>query len=636
MGKKAAESRGTKPPAAYLAGLLEYVNDAIISMDLDLVILSWNKAAERLYGWTAPEAIGNRIVDLLASEYPKDSLDLLIRTLKETGQYEGELIHHHKDGTPITVLTSGSVRTDDDGNPTGYVSINRDITDRRRAEEELLKTQFAIDRAADALFWIQPDGRIVEVNDAACRLLGHARGELLSMYVDQIDPSEHDWQSLWSELQQKGSITFESQHVTKTGRLVPVEVVSNYLDFRGKEFACAFVRDITERKELQAQLLQAQKLETIGTLAGGIAHDFNNILGPILGYTDMLLADQPEDSAIKSDLQHIMRAANRAKDLVQQILLFSRGGEHDRKPVLIHLIVTEALKLLKATLPTTIEIRHKIDPHCGAVLADPTQIHQVLLNLCTNAQHAMGEAGGVLTVRLNRFEADEEFARVHADMKPGHYVELNVSDTGHGIDPSSLARIFEPFFTTKQVGEGTGLGLSVVHGIVVRHGGAITVESTPSRGSSFRVFWPRAIVREVHVEMKELPHAANNESVLYVEDDDEVATVGKKMMERLGYRVTVALTGMDALEMFRDDPERFDAVVTDQTMPGMPGSELARELLKIRPGLPIVLMTGYSESITSETAGRMGIRGFLRKPIVTSELAVALRDSIDKTPTPQG
>jgi len=219
-------------------------------------------------------------------------------------------------------------------------------------------------------------------------------------------------------------------------------------------------------------------------------------------------------------------------------------------------------------------------------------------------------------------------------MKPGHFVELTVSDTGHGIDPSSLTRIFEPFFTTKHVGEGTGLGLSVAHGIAVRHGGAITVDSTQSRGTSFHVYLPMSVVEEVPAEVEKLPLAASEESVLYVEDQDDVATVGRTMMERLGYHVTVALTGMDALEMFRADPGRFDVVVTDQTMPGMTGSDLARELLQIRPDLPIVLMTGYSESVTSETASRMGIRGFLRKPIVTSELAVALRDSIDKEPTP--
>jgi PAS domain S-box-containing protein len=915
MSNKTTKSKGTTPPAKYLAGLLEHVNDAIISMDLDLMILSWNKAAERLYGWTSDEAIGNRIIDLLESEYPNDSRDQLIGTLRGTGQYEGQLIHHHKDGTPITVLTSGSVLTDGDENVVGYVSINRDVTDRQQAEdalrwwahafehlewgvviggdnntlammnpafarmhgytveeltgrpilevfapevrsvvpdhiaaahekgfhtfesihvrkdgscfpvrinltavkdkvgnilyraasvfditgerrsdealresesryrhmfesasvamiegdvsklkkkfdelreggvsdlreylienpefiiktigevsltdinqkaielfeahdadelrralpsvflpetyeryremlvafaedrdhfetetvvttlngnrrhifllatfpregapfdnplvsifdvtarketeEALLKTQFAIDRAADALLWIQPDGRIVEVNDAACRLLGYPRGELLSMCIDQIDPMERDWDSAWSELASKGSITMESNHVTKEGRLIPVEVVSNYLDYRGKEYICAFVRDITERKELESQLLQSQKLETIGTLAGGIAHDFNNILGPILGYTDMLLADQPEGSPMTADLEHIMRAANRAKDLVRQILLFSRGGVHDRKPVLIQLIVNEALKLLEATLPPTIEIRRQIDPDCGAVLADPSQVHQVLLNLCTNAQHAMRDKVGKLTVSLSEFEADGDFVRTLAGMKPGRYVKMTVSDTGHGIDAASIERIFEPFFSTKHVGEGTGLGLSVAHGIVVRHGGAITVDSTLGRGTTFHVYLPRAEREESPVDVDVLQRASCEESVLYVEDRDEVASVGRTMMERLGYNVTVALTGMDALELFRANPDRFDVVVTDQTMPGMTGAELASELLEIRPELPIVLMTGYSEAITADSARRMGIRGFLRKPIVTRELAVTLRQAIDPLPTPQ-
>jgi PAS domain S-box-containing protein len=916
MSKVTTKKKTPKPSAAFQARLLEYVNDTIISMDLDLTILSWNRSAQRLYGWTADEAIGNRIVDLLKTKYLMHSRDHLITTLRETGRYEGQVIHHHKDGTPITVLTSVGVLPDDDGTATGYISINRDITDRQKAdealrwwahvfehlewgvvisgerdtlalmnsafadmhgftveeltgrpivevfapearaevpkhiaathrkghhtfesthirkdgslfpvrihltavkdkagkvlyraasvfdisgqhraeealresetryrhmfesasvamlesevpalkselqrlrdtgvsdirgyvddhpefvrravsmialtgvnqkavelfdasdadelrrslhgiflpetyetfremliafaeneehfeseallctlrgeqrhifllasfpregatlenplvsifditarkqaEEALLKTKFAIDHAADALLWFLSDGRIVEVNAAACRLLGYAREELLSMGADQVNPMDRDWESAWSELKSKGSLTVESTLVANGGHRIPVEIVSNYLDYHGREFNCAFVRDITERKELESQLLQAQKLETIGTLAGGIAHDFNNILGPILGYTDMLLADQPEDSRIRSDLEHIMHAANRAKDLVQQILLFSRRGEQDRRPVQIQLIVKEALKLLKATMPSTISIRQVIDPECGAVLADPTQIHQVLLNLCTNARHAMRETGGVLTVRLSPFEADEEFVRLHAGMIPGRFVELTVSDTGHGIDESSLARIFEPFFTTKQVGEGTGLGLSVAHGIVVRHGGTITVESVPGQQTAFHVYLPRADVKEIELDREDLPCAANDESVLYVEDRDEVASVGRTMMERLGYRVTLALSGMDALELFRDDPDRFDVVVTDQTMPGMTGSELARELLRIRPDLPIVLMTGYSEAVTAESAKRMGIRGFLRKPIVSRELAVTVREAVDKEPSETG
>jgi PAS domain S-box-containing protein len=503
-----------------------------------------------------------------------------------------------------------------------------DFTDRKRTEEALLKTQFAIDHAADALFWIQPDGRIVEVNDATCRYLGYTREELLSMRIRDIDRHNIDWDAEWEAFKEKGSITIESVHVGKDGRRIPVEVVANYLDYHGTEFCCAFVRDITERQELEAQLRQAQKLETIGTLAGGIAHDFNNILGPILGYTDMLLDDQEDGSPIKADLGHILKAANRAKELVQQILLFSRQGEQERKPTQIHLIVREALKLLKATLPSTIEIRQSIDPECGAVLADPTQIHQVLLNLCTNAQHAMRDSDGVLTVGLESFEADEEFVRVHQGLEKGGYVRLIVSDTGHGINASSLEHIFEPFFTTKVVGEGTGLGLSVAHGIVVRHGGTIAVESAPEVGTSFHVFLPSVAEGPAETTSAAVPHTGLNATVLYVEDQQDVAEVGRTMMERIGYKVTLASSGTDALERFREDADRFDLVVTDQTMPGMTGVDLARELLRFRPDLPVVLMTGFSDTVTPASARNLGIRGFIRKPIVTRELAVALHKAL--------
>jgi len=914
MSKKTSGATGAQQRIKYEAALLKYVNDAIVSMDLDLVIRSWNDAAERLYGWTADEAVGKGLTKLLDSEYPRDSREAAVKSVAESGQYEGEFIHHHKDGTPIIVLSSVSVLEDDNGETIGYVSINRDITgrqkagealrwwthvfehiewgvviggenntlalmnpafarmhgwtveeltgrpipevfapeeradvpkhiatthkkghhtfesvhirkdgsrfpvqinltavkdkkgnvlyraasvfditeqkrsrkalqesekryrymfesasvamfecdvsrlkseldnlrndgvedfrryfadhpdfvitavgmisfknvndrsvmlfeaadkkdlvrsmprvflpgtyerfremiiaiaegrghfesegivrtlkgkqlyvyfygsippeespfdnpllsiiditDRRRTEEALLKTQFAIDHADDAMFWIYPDGRIAEVNDAACRYLGRTREELVAVPFWDVDPQEKDWKDSWEELKSKGSITTESTHTGADGRMIPVEVVANYLNYHGREFNCAFVRDITERKELEAQLRQAQKLETIGTLAGGIAHDFNNILGPILGYTDMLLEDHDVDGHIKHDLEHILGAAYRAKDLVEQILLFSRQGERERVPVQIHLIVKEALKLIKATTPSTIEIRHEIDADCGAVLADPTQIHQVLLNLFTNAQHAMRDSGGVLLVQLECVEVDEPFARSHPGLEKGPYVVLTVEDTGHGIDRPSLEHIFEPFFTTKLVGEGTGLGLSVAHGIVVSHGGIVTVESAIDEGAAFRVYLPRVEQCAAATTEYSATSATAGESVLFVEDREDVAVMGQRMLERLGYDVTTARTGDHALETFRQDPGRFDLVLTDQTMPGMTGAVLAGELLRIRPDLPIVLVTGFSETVTPESAKLIGIRGFIRKPIVMRDLAVALRDALDRTPVP--
>jgi PAS domain S-box-containing protein len=557
--------------------------------------------------------------------------EMLIAFAEGRGRFESEGMVRTLAGNCRHIYLYATFPTEGSQFDSPLISIV-DISDRKLAEEALLKTQFAIDHAADALFWVQPDGRIAEVNIAACRYLGYTREELLALRFENIDPQESDWDSSWGELKAKGSITVESTHFGKNGRMIPVEVVANYLDYHGREFICAFVRDITERRTLEAQLRQAQKLETIGTLAGGIAHDFNNILGPILGYTDMLLAEQKQDSKVREDLGHILKAAYRAKELVQQILLFSRQGERDRTPIQIHLIVREALKLIEATMPSTVEIQQEIDPDCAAVMADPTQIHQVFLNLCTNAQHAMRDTGGVLSVSLKELDADESFVRAYPELEEGRYLRLTVSDTGHGMDKSGLERIFEPFYTTKQIGEGTGLGLSVAHGIVVGHGGTVTVDSEPDKGSSFHVYLPCVVADARPVTSTPIPHAAAHESVLYVEDQEDVAAIGRAMLERLGYNVTVALNGADALKVFRADLDRFDLVVTDQTMPGMTGSDLARALLRIRPDLPIVLMTGSSETVTPESAREAGVRRFVRKPIVTRELAIALREALEAEP----
>ena len=386
-------------------------------------------------------------------------------------------------------------------------------------------------------------------------------------------------------------------------------------------------------ERLQAQLRHSHKMETIGTLAGGIAHDFNNVLTPILGYTNMALEDTPPKSRTHSDLQHILAAGKRAKELVNQILTFSRRSEPERKPVQIAFIVTEALKLLRSSLPSTIEFRQEIDQDCGTVLADATQIHQVIMNLCTNAFHAMRESGGMLEVNLGVVEVDDELARPHPKLALGPYVRLTFSDSGHGMDPETRDRIFEPFFTTKGVGKGTGLGLSVVHGIVVSHGGEITVYSEPGLGTTFHVYLPRS---EAPADGRQParsdaePAVTGSERVLVVDDDEEVAQVAEQMLKRLGYQVTVRTNSAEARDIFLAHPERFDIVITDQTMPQLTGVELAKELLGARPDLPIILISGFSELITRAKIKKIWIRHYLMKPLVGSELGAAIRQVLDK------
>jgi two-component system cell cycle sensor histidine kinase/response regulator CckA len=382
---------------------------------------------------------------------------------------------------------------------------------------------------------------------------------------------------------------------------------------------------------IERQLRQAQKMEAIGTLAGGIAHDFNNILAAIMGFTEMALRKVPEESPVRCDLEHIFKAGSRATDLVRQILTFSRPTELERKPMLVAPLVKETLKLLRSSLPTTIEIRQDvaIPPGGGVVLGDASQVHQVLMNLCTNAAHAMRAKGGILSVGLSEVEVDSSFVSMYPRMGVGPYVCLTVSDTGHGMDAAVMERVFEPYFTTKEAGEGTGLGLAVVQGIVRNCGGVVTVHSEPGQGTTFRVYLPR-IGGEIAPEpqpVEVLP--AGDERILFVDDEDALVDLGKRMLNSLGYDVVAKTNSLEALETFRAQPDAFDLVITDMTMPAPTGMELAKELLSIRRDIPIILCTGFSELIDGKQAKEAGVRELVMKPYVLRNIATTIRDVLE-------
>ena len=391
------------------------------------------------------------------------------------------------------------------------------------------------------------------------------------------------------------------------------------------------IKELEEEKlNAEAQLQQAQKMEAIGTLAGGIAHDFNNILGAIMGYSELIKMKLPEESDLISDLDQVIRAGERARDLVRQILTVARQQRQEQRPVQIRYIIREALNLLKATLPSTIEIREDLAKDAGIVNADPTQVHQVIMNLCTNAGHAMQEDGGVLTVELANVEIDDLSASRHLDLDAGSYLRLTVSDTGYGMTSEIMERIFDPYYTTKDTGEGTGLGLSVAQGIVKANGGTITVYSEPGIGTTFHVYLP--VIQEAEraeKEESEAPLPTGNERILFIDDEQVLVEIGSQMLERLGYEVVTKRSSVQALELFRAEPDRFDLVITDMTMPEMTGDKLARELMKIRPDIPIILCTGYSKRISEEKAKEMGIRAFLMKPILRRTIAETIREALD-------
>ncbi|QTA88048.1 ATP-binding protein [Desulfonema magnum] len=385
-----------------------------------------------------------------------------------------------------------------------------------------------------------------------------------------------------------------------------------------------------EKTKLEEQLQQSHKMEAIGTLASGIAHDFNNIIYPIQGYAELTLEEIPNDSYIRGNINEILKASNRARDLIHQILTFSRQGEDEFIRVQLHLIIKEVLQFLRASLPSTMEIRHNI-VKCRPVMANPTQIHQIMINLCINAYHAMGENTGTLEVSLCETEVRSEASAPCPDMNSGPYIKLSVSDTGSGMDSETMDRIFEPYFTTKEIGKGTGMGLAVVHGIVKRCRGHISVHSEPGAGTTFDIYFPPVETEQEHpAKALRRSFPTGKEHILLVDDEADTVIMLGKVLEHLGYTVTAQTSSTETLEIFRRAPENFDLVITDQTMPRMAGDELSRELIRIRPDIPIILCTGFSKKITPENIQAIGIRMLLAKPVGTGELAEAIREILDK------
>src|SRR5215471_12158286 len=411
-----------------------------------------------------------------------------------------------------------------------------------------------------------------------------------------------------------------------TGRRVFHLMFIPDLDARGHCRGCfTLITDVTERKHLETELRQAQTMHAIGTLAGGIAHEFNNILMVILGYTSLVLNDVPQGSITWSNAQKVLMAGERARDLVQQILAFSRQGKVEHRPAKLHLLVQETLGLIRRTLPVTILLQQDVEKDVGTVLTSITEVHQIMLNLCANAAHAMREVGGTLEIRLDTLEVQGLPTSQHPVLRPGSYAWLSVRDTGHGMPPDVVEHIFEPFFTTKEVGEGTGMGLAVVHGIITHHGGAVTVRSTPGQGTTFDIYLPRIAETTTTIAALPEPIIPGKGRVLYVDDDTSLAHLGHALLTSLGYEVVACTSGDEALRVFLQAPQSFDLVITDQTMPRMTGETLVRTLRHIRPNIPVILCTGYSHSIDAGKARAQGIEAFLMKPLSIDTLAPTIQ-----------
>ncbi len=501
-------------------------------------------------------------------------------------------------------------------------------------EEERTRLVTAIEQVLEIIIITDSKHNIQYVNPAFLKVSGYSYEEVIGRSASILNTSKHPasfYQDMSDSLDQglvwKGRI-FNKR---KDGSHYSADLaISPIWDKKGEIINFISVsRDVSQEVEMEKKLIQAQKMEAIGTLAGGIAHDFNNMLCVITGYSQLGLSLLSENDKFKGYFQSINNAGIRSQELVKQILTFSRQSEKNLETLSIVPLIKEAIKFLRASLPTTIEISQKIQPDCGKIMADPTQIHQVVMNLCTNAGYAMREKGGLLSIRLSDFEVDDTNLP-KPDMELGNYVELTVEDTGAGIPAETLERIFEPFFTTKPAGDGTGMGLSVVHGIVEDYGGAIKIESKEGEGSKFEVFFP--VAKEIaETKDEEASSAPNgNESILFVDDEEMLVQLEKEMAESFGYNVTVAHNGWQALEIFESQADKFDLVITDQTMPGMTGVELAKEIWDITPDMPIILTTGFSHAVDEDQARDMGFSDFFKKPLDRKMLGNKIRKVLDR------
>jgi PAS domain S-box-containing protein len=521
------------------------------------------------------------------------------------------------------------------------------VTDSRETDRILRLAQFSLDKSLDSVFWLDASAKIIIASDSACRNFGYEREELLSMSIDEIDPtySEEGWVRYWEMLKREGSFRFESLHRTKAGRVYPVEILAYYLPHEGLEYNCVFARDISEQKMAEAalrdseeQLRQAQKMEAIGQLAGGIAHDFNNLLTAVIGYSDLLLARKEiADSDAAEDVAEIKKAAERASALTRQILAFSRRQALQPAVVSLESILKGIEPLLRRTLGENVRLDIVAQSDAGNVEIDVHQFEQVIMNLALNARDAMA-SGGRLTIEASTVELDAEYCRAKLDVPPGPYAMLSVSDTGVGMSEEVLSRAFEPFFTTKAAGAGTGLGLSTVYGIIKQSGGGVAVESEVGKGTTFKVFLPLAedsslgVFGQARHAVTMVPAALplGGETILVVEDEEALRNLTWRVLADVGYRVLLAASADEALPILRDHDGPLDAVLTDVVLPGsMQGNDLAAVVRAQHPGVPVIFMSGYTRDAIGHGGRLEEDVNFIQKPFTPEHVLARVREVLD-------
>ncbi|MFH2064905.1 MAG: PAS domain S-box protein [Pseudomonadota bacterium] len=617
--------------------LLDRSPDCIYLHDLKGNFLDANPAALDLLGLTKNQLAAMNFSSLLKESQIDRALKANREILEkgyESGVTEYELVTQN--GETIYMETKGILIYQDE-KPCAILGIGRDITHRRQTEAALRKSEekyrFLIENATDGIMIVQDDV-IRFANSRMVEMTGYSKEEFVNEHfadfivTDNREEVIRRFRKLVSSHKTIKTITFKGRHKHEKEIIVQAKIVE--IEWEEKPAGLVFLRDITAEKQYETRVMQTQKMEAIGTLSGGIAHDFNNILGAIVLNAEMALEDVEQDTEAEYSIQQILQSSQRAKRLVDQILTFSREAITEKKPLEFGIIIKETLKMLRSVIPATINITQYIPTDIGMVMADPAQLQQMVVNLINNAVDAMKENGGDLEITLEQIEVEESPAGF--DVEPGEYIQLRIKDTGKGIRPKNLKRIFDPFFTTRKSENRTGLGLSVVHGIVSVNNGFIKVDNEEGIGTVFSVFFPRVKEMEVPVKQEMADELAGTGKILFVDDEPALIDAGKRLLQRLGYEVITAESGMKAHELFCRNPESFDLVITDTTMPNMTGIELSKELHAVRPDLPIIVCSGFSELISAEIASEMGIQAYIMKPFIRQEMADAIRKVLSKNP----
>ncbi len=626
------------------SSILESIGEGVITTDLAGYITYANKAWANIHGFSQSELTGKHQSIFYSPEQLKNDVLPFNEIVLRKGKHSGEVGHRHANGAEFFTYMTTALKRDKAGRPEGYIGAATDLTEQKKIADALRASEIKFRH----LFNLSPEpisvsdltGKILDANEKFCEFLNYTRRSVIGKTALDLGFPADQWQQIINTLTAKGELTgfevsFKNQNQTTWHLLMFAKLV----EIKNEFFILSILHDITKQRQLEDRLRESQKLEAIGTLAGGIAHDFNNILSAILGYVELSMIKTDRESKVFNYLDQVLKAANRARDLVRQILSVSRQTEQRKKPVSVRPIIEDVLKLMRASLPSSVEICEEIEHHKGPILADPGQIHQILMNLCTNAGQSMNETGGVLTVALDTVKIGMADISSSFDIPPGSYVRIAVSDTGHGMSPEVQKRIFDPYFTTKVKGMGTGLGLAVVQGIVKKHGGAVTFSSRSGSGTRFCVYLPMiqrlGTSRTETAADAEISLPRGNERILLIDDEEAITDTARQMLEFLGYDVTTSLSSIEAHSLFCSDPGRFDLVITDMTMPDMSGDELARRLMDIRPDIPIMLCTGYSARIDEQIARNMGVRALVFKPIKLRALANLVREILENAPEKQ-